>query len=72
MYYQLYQIEKAKNEKAMKFINSLIEQLVSANPDLSKSIPPKHTHHSKHTHIFKQQHRTMLEQANHSLHRQVD
>jgi len=81
-YYQMYQIEKAKNEVASKFISTVIRKLTDKYPHLlpapSSSLSPNSDLKKKGS-DFPPKNRSsvdvatieQLEQANRSLHRQV-
>jgi len=78
-YYQLYQIEKSKNEVAAKFITSFIANLSKKYPELVKSIPsslmsPTLKRKTSEANISKQEAGALaqMEQVNRSLRRQID
>jgi hypothetical protein len=79
-YYQMYQIEKSKNEVAAKFISSVIKKLTEKYPDLlpqPAELLPEVGMTKKGSDMPRNKHTdgaamTQIEQANRSLHRQVD
>lgn len=77
-YYQLYQIEKAKNEVAAKFISNLMRKIADKHPSLLSIVSEdskKGTELNGDKKGKSQVDSAMvaqLEQANRSLHRQVE
>lgn len=85
-YYQMYQIEKSKNEVAARFISNLIKKITEKHPELIQIIQPTSTQtllvptpdiKKKNSDYPKNRQAdaatiAQLEQANRSLHRQVE